>query len=385
MSLKRTGFLIGIVVVVLVATAILYVEIVTQEPPPRPQEPLKPYPYYTEDITFENSQAGITLAGTLALPSTQRNFPVAILITGSGPQNRDEEISGHKPFLIIADHLTKQGIAVLRFDDRGVGQSTGEFKTATTADFASDVASAIKYVKSRKEINDNKIGLIGHSEGGMVAPLVASESEDVNFMVMLAGPGIDLVNLMLMQQELLAKAYGISEADINKYILPVHKKVYHMITTYSDSTALKAELKDLIDESYDKIKEAYDRSSADAMISDLTKEEAISMQAEEWSSEWYRYFLKYDPASILENVSCPVLALNGDKDLQVTPKENLSAIDSALRRGGNTNVTVKMLPNLNHLFQNCETGSPEEYDEIDETFSPVALREISDWILVQSQ
>ena len=385
MSLKRTGFLIGIVVVVLVATAILYVEIVTQEPPPRPQEPLKPYPYYTEDITFENSQAGITLAGTLALPSTQRNFPVAILITGSGPQNRDEEISGHKPFLIIADHLTKQGIAVLRFDDRGVGQSTGEFKTATTADFASDVASAIKYVKSRKEINDNKIGLIGHSEGGMVAPLVASESEDVNFMVMLAGPRIDLVNLMLMQQELLAKAYGISEADINKYILPVHKKAYHMITTYSDSTALKAELKDLIDESYDKIKEAYDRSSADAMISDLTKEEAISMQAEEWSSEWYRYFLKYDPASILENVSCPVLALNGDKDLQVTPKENLSAIDSALRRGGNTNVTVKMLPNLNHLFQNCETGSPEEYDEIDETFSPVALREISDWILVQSQ
>ena len=360
-------------------------EIVTQEPPPRPQEPSKPYPYYTEDITFENSQAGITLAGTLTLPSTQINFPIAILITGSGPQNRDEEISGHKPFLIIADHLTKQGIAVLRFDDRGVGQSTGEFKTATTADFASDVASAIKYVKSRKEINDNKIGLIGHSEGGMVAPLVASKSEDVSFMVMLAGPGIDLVKLMLMQQELLAKAYGISEADINKHILPVYKKAYHMITTYSDSTALKAELKDLIDESYDKIKEAYDKSSADAMISDLTKEEAISMQVEEWSSEWYRYFLKYDPAPILEKVSCPVLALNGDKDLQVTPKENLSAIDSALRRGDNTHVTVKMLPNLNHLFQNGETGSPEEYDEIDETFSPVALREISDWILVQLQ
>lgn len=383
MSLKRTGFLIGIVVVVLVASAILYVEIVTQEPPPRPQEPSKPYPYYTEDITFENSQAGITLAGTLTLPSTQGSFPVAILITGSGPQNRDEEISGHKPFLIIADHLTKMGIAVLRFDDRGVGQSTGEFKTATTADFASDVASAIKYVKSRKEINESKIGLIGHSEGGMVAPLVASESEDVSFMVMLAGPGIDLVKLMLMQQELLAKAYGISEADINEIILPVHNEAYHMIITYSDGTALKAKLKDLIDESYDKIKEVYDKSSADAMISDLTKEEAITLQAEEWSSEWYRYFLKFDPASILENVSCPVLALNGDKDLQVTPKENLSAIDSALRRGGNTNVTVKVLPNLNHLFQNCETGSPEEYDEIDETFSPVALREISSWILVQ--
>lgn len=385
MSLKRTGFLIGIVVVVLTAAAILYVEIVTQEPPPRPQEPSKPYPYYTEDITFENSQVGITLAGTLTLPSAQGDFPVAILISGSGPQNRDEEIAGHKPFLIIADHLTKQGIAVLRFDDRGVGQSTGEFRTATTADFASDVASAIKYVKSRKEINDNKIGLIGHSEGGMVAPLVAFESEDVSFMVMLAGPGIDLVKLMLMQQELIAKAYGISEDDINKYILPVHKKAYHMITTYSENTALKAELKDLINESYDKIKEAYDKSSADAMISDLTKEEAISMQVDEWSSEWYRYFLKYDPAPILEKVSCPVLALNGDKDLQVTPKENLYAIESALRRGGNTNVTVKVLPNLNHLFQNCETGSPEEYDEIDETFSPVALREISDWILVQSQ
>lgn len=385
MSLKRTGFLLGIGVVVLVATAILYVEIVTHEPPPRPQEPSKPYPYYTEDITFENSQAGITLAGTLALPSTQGNFPAVILISGSGPQNRDEEIAGHRPFLIIADHLTKHGLAVLRFDDRGVGQSTGDFKAATIADFASDVGSAIKYVKARKEINHNKIGLIGHSEGGMVAPLVASESEDVRFIVMLACPGIDLVKLILRQQELIAKANGVSESDINDYILPVHKKAYHMITTCSDSTALKADLRNLIEESYDKIKEAYDKSSTSFVQGNIPKEKVISLLVDMWSSEYYRNFLRYDPAPILEKVACPVLALNGEKDLQVTPEENLAGISEALKRGGNTNVTVVALPNLNHLFQNCKTGSPEEYDEIEETFSPIALKEISDWIIEQVQ
>lgn len=375
MSLKRTGIFIGLTIVILAVGAVMYIMYQIHD---RPQKPSRPYPYYTEDVAFENSSAGITLAGTLTLPSAQGNFPAAILISGSGPQNRDEEIAGHRPFLIIANHLTKQGVAVLRCDDRGVGQSTGDFQAATTADFATDVAASIQFLKSRKEINTDKIGLIGHSEGGMVAPLVASKSEDVSFMVMLAGPGIDLVEVIMMQKELVSRADGVSESDIKKWVLPVHEKACRMITTYTDTAALKADLKVLIEK-------AYDKSPPDLMPSDIPKEEVISTQVKYWSSDWYRYFLKYDPAAVLEKVSCPVLALNGEKDLQVTPEENLSAIDNAFKKGGNTNVTVKEMPNLNHLFQNCETGSPEEYEKIEETFSPIALKEMSDWILEQVQ
>jgi pimeloyl-ACP methyl ester carboxylesterase len=342
----------------------------------RPQEPSKPYPYYTEEITFKNNQAQVTLAGTLTLPSTAGNYAAVILISGSGAQNRDEETSGHKPFLIIADHLTKHGIAVLRYDDRGVGKSTGNFKSATTVDFASDVASAVEFLKKRKEIHRDKIGLIGHSEGGMIAPMVASNSKDVSFIVLLAGPGIEIRKLLLMQQQLIAKADGVSESDINKYILPIHKEAYRIISESSDSRILKAEIVKLIEQ-------FYEDTPSNLLPSDMSKEEVLSTQSDKWSSEWFRNFLNYDPVPILERVTCPVLALNGEKDLQVTPKENLSAISEALKRGGNSSVTVKELPNLNHLFQDCETGSPAEYPVIDQTFSPVALKEITDWILKQ--
>ncbi|GAB3019462.1 hypothetical protein GCM10027284_43450 [Cyclobacterium sediminis] len=342
----------------------------------RPQEPSKPYPYYTEEITFKNNDSHVTLAGTLTLPTAAGNYPAVILISGSGAQNRDEEISGHKPFLIISDHLTKHGIAVLRYDDRGVGKSTGNFKTTTTIDFASDVVSAIEFLKTRKEINKDKIGLIGHSEGGMVAPMVASNSKDVSFIVLLAGPGIEIMKVLLMQQELIARADGISESDIKEFILPVHKKAYRMISMSTDGRTLKTDLARLIEQSYD-------NSPAELIPSEMSREKAVSTQLDKWSSEWFRNFLKYDPASILEKVTCPVLALNGEKDLVVTPKENLSGISNAIKKGGNSSVTIKKLPNLNHLFQNCETGSPAEYAKIKETFSPIALKEMADWILKQ--
>ncbi|WP_339923497.1 alpha/beta fold hydrolase [uncultured Cyclobacterium sp.] len=342
----------------------------------RPQEPSKPYPYYTEEVTFENIQAQVTLAGTLTLPSEVGKYPAVILISGSGAQNRDEQISGHKPFLIIADHLTKHGIVVLRYDDRGVAKSTGNFKAATTADFASDVASAVAFLKTRVEIDKDKIGLIGHSEGGLIAPMVASNSKDVSFIVLLAGPGIEIMKVLLMQQELIAKADGVSESDIEKYIMPLHKKAYDMISLSIDVDSLKVGLAKFIEQSYDD-------SPSELMPSNITKEKVVSTQLDKWSSEWFRNFLVYDPASILEAVTCPILALNGEKDLVVTPKENLSGISNALKKGGNTNWTVKELPNLNHLFQNCETGSPAEYAKIEETFSPLALKEMADWILKQ--
>lgn len=341
----------------------------------RPQEPSKPYPYISEEVTFQNLESNITLAGTLTLPSASGNFPAVILITGSGAQNRDEEFSGHRPFLILSDHLTRNGIAVLRYDDRGVGKSTGDFKTATTVDFAADVTSAVKYLKTRNEINKNQIGLIGHSEGGVVAPMVASNSTDVGFIVLLAAPGIELRKVLMMQQELIPRAMGASESDVQKSIA-ISEKGFQMIITSNDRTTLKADLAKLIEENYDDMPEILRPPN-------LTKEQTVAMQSEYLSSPWYQNLLRYDPAPTLSKVICPVLAINGEKDIQVTPRENLAGIRDAVEKGGNVNVTTQELKNLNHLFQECESGSLMEYDKIEQTFAPVALAAISDWILKQ--
>ena len=343
----------------------------------RPQEPIKPYPYYSEDITFQNTIENISLAGTLTLPKKDGIFPVVILISGSGPQNRDEEILGHKPFLVIADYLTRNGIAVFRYDDRGVGQSKGDFKTATSADFATDVLSAVDYLKTRNEINKKKIGLIGHSEGGLIAPMVASKSKDVSFIVLLAGPGIQGDKLLLLQQELIARASGTSEAEINKTIL-TNSKLFEIVNKSENDlklkTALTNELNDLIS-----------KDTISKLPNGMTQEEFVTYQVNQISSPWMQYFIKYDPADALRKVTCPVLAVNGEKDLQVPPKENLTAIKNILKNAGNKNLTTMEFPNLNHLFQECQTGLPEEYASIEQTFSPKALEEITKWLLTQNK
>jgi pimeloyl-ACP methyl ester carboxylesterase len=352
-------------------------EAIEKEIVKRPQEPIKPYAYYSENVVFKNSKANVSLSGTLTLPEKDGIFPVVILITGSGPQNRDEELLGHKPFLIISDYLTKNKIAVLRYDDRGVGQSTGDFKTATSADFATDVESAIAYLKTRKEIKKNKIGLIGHSEGGLIAPIVASKSKDVSFIVLLAGTGIQGDKLLLLQQELIAKANGVLETDINKSV-QTNSKLFEIVVNSNDNSKLKADLTD-------KLNELLKNEPNTEIPNGMKKEEFVSMQVNQISSPWMVYFMKYNPVTTLEQVTCPVLAINGKKDLQVPSKENLSAIKNALTKGGNLNVTTKEFPNLNHLFQDCETGSPNEYATIEQTFSPIVLAEITKWIKTQTE
>lgn len=342
-------------------------QILKKEEIKRPQEPQKPYPYYSEEVTFENKIDKNVLAGTLTLPQKEGKFPVVILITGSGPQNRDEELLGHKPFLVLADYLTKKGIAVLRFDDRGVGKSTGNFKTATTLDFVKDVQAGISYLQTRKEIDKNKIGLIGHSEGGIIAPIVAADSKDIDFIVLLAGTGIRGDKLMLLQKENIERQIGSSENEIQKG-QEIFKKVYDIIVaSSSNDSTLKSKVSSSLKHSLGKVMN-------DSQISTL------SFQI---TSPWMIEFLKLDSAIALAKVKCPVLALNGEKDLQVPADVNLEAIKNALVKGGNKNGTTKKLPNLNHLFQECETGSPEEYATIEQTFSPIALAEISTWILLQ--
>ena len=317
----------------------------------RPQEPKKPFPYAEEEIQYANAAAGIRLAGTLTRPQGQAPFPAAILISGSGAQDRDETIVGHKPFLVLSDHLTRQGIAVLRVDDRGVGRSTGNLATATTTDFAGDVAAAIQFLKGRKEIDARHIGLIGHSEGGAIAPIVASQSADVAFIVLLAGPGLPGEDILYAQAALIAKASGASAAEIAAQ-RAVQQSYYAVL------------------------KSGEDLANQERKLRALGNPEPAAIL-----SPWFRFFLTYDPRPALAKTKCPVLALNGAKDLQVPPQENLAAIESALKSGGNKDYKVVEIPNLNHLFQTSGTGLPGEYGTIDETMSPVALNLISGWII----
>ena len=342
--------------------------------PKRPQEPAKPYAYNSEDITFENNKEAITLAGTFTYPKKKGTFPVVILISGSGAQNRDEELLGHKPFLVLADYLTKNGIAVLRFDDRGTAQSKGNFSLATTENFATDVEAAINYLKTRKEINKSKIGLIGHSEGGLIAPMIASKSKDVNFIVLLSGSGIRGSELLLLQQELVKKASGISDTDIEQS-KTFYKGLFEIITNVKNETEMRTAFENYLKLSL--------QTMPDSEKGGMSNADFITLMEKQLLSPWMQYFLKYDPAPALEKVTCPILALIGEKDLQVPPKENLEAIKIALEKGGNKKATLKELPTLNHLFQESNTGSPSEYAEIEQTFSPKALEEIKNWINAQ--
>lgn len=335
----------------------------------RPQEPTKPYPYDTEEVSFKSEEGTVTLAGTLSLPKNKKNFPTAILISGSGPQNRDEEFMTHKPFLVLADHLTRNGIAVLRYDDRGFGASTGDHNAATSADFATDVKAAIKYLKSRKDIDPKKIGLIGHSEGGLIAPIVAADVP-MSFMVLLAGPGVPGEQISIQQAELLGKLKNANQQDIQNEIA-VMKGIFELIKNYGDDIEiLRNKLEVYISHQLEK---------NEVVLEGMSTEEYIEKQIAQLTRPWLRYFISYDPRPTLAKVTCPVLALNGEKDVQVGA-QNLIAIEKALHIGGNKEVTIKEFDSMNHLFQLCETGAMEEYATIETTMEPLVLETVSSWI-----
>jgi uncharacterized protein len=339
----------------------------------RPQNPKKPYPYKEEEVTVQNKDANVTLAGTFTYPEKGKNFPAVVLITGSGPQDRDEAILGHKPFLVLSDYLTRHGIAVLRFDDRGIGKSTGNFSSATTKDFATDALACVEYLKTRDEVDKKHIGLIGHSEGGIIAPLVANQTKDVSFIVMMAGPGLTGEKVLELQSKLIAKAEGESDEEIKK-MTRINSKLYKIAMLEKDSSIAAAEIHKALDEFYNTLSDSVRNSPEN------TKEN-LYRQTKSLLSPWFRFFLSYDPKENLSKLKIPVLAINGANDLQVPPKENLDAIESALKSAGNQNYKVIEIPKLNHLFQKSATGSPSDYSKIEETIAPIALSTISDWIL----
>jgi len=339
----------------------------------RPQEPKTPYPYDEKEVVYENKKAGVKLAGTLTLPRSDGPFPAVLLITGSGPQDRNETVFGHHPFLVLADYLTRQGIAVLRVDDRGVGKSTGSFAKATSEDFAGDVLAGVEYLKSLKEINPKQIGLLGHSEGGLIAPMVAAKTPDVSFIVMMAGTGLTGEQILYLQSALIQKASGTSDEAIARD-RKLREQMFAVVKEEQDSAAIDKKLRIVLTDALAKMSEKEKQEMG-------YSPELLDMTVKQMLSPWLRFFLTYDPKPALMKVKCPVLAINGEKDLQVPPKENLRAIEEALKAGGNKDYTVKELPGLNHLFQTSATGSPMEYSKIEETISPAALTVIGDWII----
>jgi len=338
----------------------------------RPQEPVKPYPYYSEEVTFQNTKANITLAGTLTLPSKTGNYPVVVLITGSGPQNRDEELMGHKPFLVLSDYLTRHGIGVLRYDDRGTNASKGDFTKATSFDFATDVQSAVNYLRTRKDIDKKHIGLIGHSEGGIIAPIVAVQDKDISFIVLMAGTGVSGGDILLLQQGLIGRASGMKEEDL-KITNELNAHIYKMIDEIQNTDTLKLKITDYL---LAKSKELPDLN----LPKGSTVNDFIDIVIKQTLNPWMLAFIRYNPAPMLEKVKCPVLAINGDKDMQVPSNVNIPAIEKALKKGGNKKSTCMEMPGLNHLFQECKTGLPKEYVEIEQTIAPTALETMTTWI-----
>jgi uncharacterized protein len=338
----------------------------------RPQEPKRPFSYTEEEVSFINEKAGISLSGTLTLPSSGNNFTAVVMVSGSGPQNRDEELLGHKPFLVIADYLTRNGIAVLRYDDRGIGKSKGVFSTATSADFADDAEAALKFLQNDKRINPEKIGIIGHSEGGLIAPIVAARNSNVAFIVMLAGPGLKGKDILLLQSELIARADSTPEKEI-KENSKLSKKLYDIAIKEKDDKKAAAKMRKVIDD--------YWNTLSPETIKNIGVDKKVLIQSVyQILTPWFRYFLSYDPKNALTKISCPVLALSGSNDLQVPPAENLAAIEKYLTKAGNKDFTIKEFEGLNHLFQHSATGSPSEYINIEETFSPEVLDYLAQWL-----
>lgn len=334
--------------------------------PNRPQEPKGALPYKAEEVFFENSADDISLAGTLTIPKGKGPFPAVILISGSGPQDRDEYFMSHRPFLVIADHLTKQGIAVLRYDDRGFGESTGNFGSATSLDFASDAASAVDYLNTRVEIDNDHIGLAGHSEGGLIAPIVAAYNADVAFIILLAGPGVTGVEIQKQQIESFAPMMGLTPEQIEEEKLNIEQ-----IASIVRETDIGEDLNQKITEFFKgKMPEG------DSFMG-MNKDEFITQKLMELNRPWYKYFIDHDPAEFLNEVNVPILAINGSKDIQVSP-QNLEYIRKATSH--NNQVTITEYPGMNHLFQKCSTCMMSEYSTIETTISPIVLNDMSTWI-----
>ena len=348
----------------------------------RPQTPGPAFPYKSEDVIYDTKDKRLQFGATITIPEGRGPFPAVLLVTGSGPQNRDGEIMGHKTFAVLADFLTRKGFIVLRTDDRGVGKSTGNFTTATSADFASDASSGIDYLLSRPEADKKKIGLIGHSEGGMIAPMVATERKEIDFIVLLAAPGVKIIDLMTEQNAAVLRSTHISQDAIDAY-LPLYRELLSRVIVETDTATAYKTAKTILDKwiaATDKklIAELH-------MQDDLAQQNMLLTLSKQLLTLWFKFFLHFDPQPYLQKLKCKVLAINGGKDIQVIASQNLPGIEVALKKSKSKAYTIKEFGGLNHLFQTCKKCTVSEYGELEETFSPAALDFIAGWMMTNTK
>ncbi len=343
----------------------------TGKAPARPQTPRPPFPYTSREVTY--SHDGITLAGTLTVPDGSGPFPAVLMITGSGPQDRDETVFDHKPFWVIADRLSRHGVAVLRVDDRGVGGTSAGPEGATSADFAGDVKAGVDFLLARTEVRKDAVGLAGHSEGGLIAPLVASQDPDVAFVILMAAPAVPGDDILAAQSELLARAAGMSK-DEARQRAELNRELTALVKTDADSATLAAEARKVIRKQLEILTPEEREELGDGL------DRMIDDQLASLTSPWMRYFITYDPRPALAALKVPVLALYGEKDLQVPPDQSVPELEKALKRAGNRDVTVRVYPKLNHLFQTADTGTVAEYYTIEETVNDAVLDKMESWI-----
>ena len=322
----------------------------------RPQEPKAPFPYKQEEVTFRNEREGITLAGTLTMPEGNGTCPAVVMISGSGPQNRDSELYGHKTFAVIADFLTSNGIAVLRFDDRGVGASERGNTAATTLDLSYDAEAAVKFMKAKKCFS--RIGVAGHSEGGLISFMLA-ERKMVDFVVSLAGPSVKGSEIIVAQQDSISRIKGMSQE-----LIVANKKLFKDFFLIIDNS--------------ETIEGA--RPQVESLAS-ILPENARKELMNQLLTPWMFYFCKYNPAKSIAATTCPVLVLNGTKDMQVIASQNIPAYQKIISQNPEAKFEFHVLPNLNHLFQHCTTGDISEYSQIEETISPEVLEFMKTFIL----
>ena len=326
----------------------------------RPQDPQPPFDYRIEEVSFVNEQEGNTLAGTLTIPAGKGSFPAMVLVSGSGQENRDEELMNHRPFWVIADYCARHGVAVLRYDDRGMGGSTGVVENATSLDFSYDAEAAFDFLRKQKHIDASHVGILGHSEGGIINFMVSARRPEVAFLVSLAGPAVNGIEVLKEQQAAILRASGMTE---------------EMIAFSQNSNK----------QLFDIVEASNDREEADSLMRQLVKgwgynEELTKQTVSQMTMPWMYYFLKYDPTEAIVKTNCPALLLNGTKDLQVLVTQNFPAYEKIIADYAKTNLTLRELPDLNHLFQHCETGAIEEYVTIDETISPEVLEMIVEFV-----
>jgi uncharacterized protein len=361
--------------VLMVNSLFLFAQYNKAEQGNRPQTPKPPFDYFTDSVEYENADHTVHLGATFSYPKSGGPFLTALLITGSGLQDRDETIFGHKPFAVIADYLTKKGFAVLRVDDRMKGKSTGDVKNATSADFAEDALTSIQYLLRRKEVDKNKIGVIGHSEGGFIAPMLYSKWPHLAFIISLAGTGVKGEEISLYQTQMAKPLFDSASYqalyDLNKITLNTISKN----AAQPDSVIITTIKKEFAD-----WKSKQPDSVLKKLHADMASPEMYAMQVKPQVMPWTKYFLSTDPGPFWQKVKCPVLALNGEKDIQVNAAQNISAIKANLEKGGNTKLTTIIFPGLNHLFQHCTKCTVQEYGQLEETFAPEVLQAMGDWL-----